>query len=82
MDVYNDTPAGHIRRIVEDGSRVPPGDPARMARAMIDSVDQTPAPNRLVLGSDAYTLIHKALTERLAALEAQKDLASSTDFSG
>jgi NAD(P)-dependent dehydrogenase (short-subunit alcohol dehydrogenase family) len=82
LDVYNDTPAGHTRRIVEDGSRVPPGDPAKVARAMIDSVDQTPAPKRLALGSDAYTMIHKALTERLAALEAQKDLASSTDFSG
>jgi hypothetical protein len=30
---------------------------------------------------DAYTVIRKALTERLAVLEAQKDLAFSTDFS-
>jgi hypothetical protein len=51
-----------------------------MARAMIDSVEQTPAPKRLALGSDAYTMIHKALTERLAALEAQKAVAVSTDF--
>jgi hypothetical protein len=28
----------------------------------------------------ASTMIRKALTERLAALDAQKDLASSTDF--
>jgi hypothetical protein len=27
-----------------------------------------------------YAAIHKALTERLAALEAQKDIAHSTDF--
>ena len=27
-----------------------------------------------------YTMIHKALTERLAAVEAQKELASTTDF--
>jgi hypothetical protein len=32
------------------------------------------------LGSDAYTYIHTALTERLADLEAQHDLAASTDF--
>jgi len=32
------------------------------------------------LGADAYTSIHKALTERLAALEAQKELAFSTDL--
>jgi hypothetical protein len=42
--------------------------------------DQSPAPKRIALGSDAYAAIHKALTERLAALEAQKDLALSTDF--
>jgi hypothetical protein len=42
--------------------------------------DQSPVPKRIALGSDAYAAIHKALTERLAALEAQKDLALSTDF--
>jgi hypothetical protein len=35
---------------------------------------------RLPLGSDSYIAIHKALTQRLAALEAQKDLAFSTDL--
>jgi len=35
---------------------------------------------RLALGSDAYTMIHNALTERFAALEAQRDLAISSDF--
>ena len=34
----------------------------------------------IVLGSDSYTVIHKSLTERLAAVEAQKDIAFSTDF--
>ena len=48
---------------------------------MIDRVDQHPATKRIALDSDAaYAAIHKALTERLAALEAQKDLAFSTDF--
>jgi hypothetical protein len=51
-----------------------------MAKGMIDSVDQNPAPLRIALGSDAYTFIHTALTERLADLEAQQDLAFSTDF--
>jgi len=39
----------------------------------------TSAPRRLLLGSDAYTLVHEALTARLTALEAQKQLAYSTD---
>jgi hypothetical protein len=51
-----------------------------MVKIMIDSVDQNPAPKRIALGSDSYTAIHKALTERLAALEAQKHLAFSTDL--
>jgi hypothetical protein len=33
-----------------------------------------------VLGTESYTMIQKALTERLAAVEVQKDLAASTDF--
>jgi hypothetical protein len=43
-----------------------------MVKIMIDSVDQHPAPKRIALGSDVYTIIHKALTERLAVLEAQR----------
>ncbi|NPT34347.1 SDR family oxidoreductase [Paraburkholderia xenovorans] len=80
LDAYAETPAGAIRRLVEPGFRKQPGDPARMAQAMIASVDQNPAPKRLVLGTDAYNNIKGALTERLAALEAQKDIAFSTDF--
>ena len=56
------------------------GGRAAMARLMIDSVDQSPAPRRITLGSDAYTILHKALSERLALLETQRDLAFSTDL--
>jgi NAD(P)-dependent dehydrogenase (short-subunit alcohol dehydrogenase family) len=80
MDVYDDTPAAMTRRILQDTSRLPQGDPAKMARIMIDSVEQDPAPRRIALGSDAYAIMHRALTERLTALEAQKDLAFSTDL--
>jgi hypothetical protein len=50
-----------------------------MVAAMIASVDQPVAPRRLALGSDAYSAMHRHLTERLAALEAQRELALSTD---
>lgn len=56
-----------------------PGDPRKVAAAIIASADLQPAPKRLTLGSDAYALVHEALTERLAMLEAQKELAHSTD---
>lgn len=51
-----------------------------MAKIMIDSADHDPAPKRIVLGRDSYTVTQKALKERLAAFEAQKDVAFSTDL--
>jgi len=79
-DAYKETPVGIMLGRLSDPGFVAAGDPARMVRIMIDSVSQTPAPKRIVLGTDAFTMIQKALTERLAAVEAQKELASSTDF--
>jgi NAD(P)-dependent dehydrogenase (short-subunit alcohol dehydrogenase family) len=80
MEAYEGTPAGMVHRMLEDTSRLPPGDPAKMVQIMIDSIEQNPAPKRIALGSDAYGAIHKALTDRLAGLEAQRELALSTDF--
>lgn len=51
-----------------------------MVKIMIESADHDPAPKRIALGSDAYAAVHKALGDRLAVLEAQKDLAFSTDL--
>ena len=56
-----------------------PGDPVKIAAAIIASADQLEAPKRLTLGSDAYALGTAALRERLTALETGKDLAHSTD---
>lgn len=78
---YDASPASMARRMIEEGTSVPVGDPAKMTALMIASVDQHPAPQRLALGSDAYTTMHRQLSARLAALEAQKELAFSTDFS-
>lgn len=77
---YENTPVAMIRKVLSDPSRLPPGDPAKMVKAIIESVQMEPAPRRLALGSDAYQAIRKALTERLEALTVQKDKASSTDF--
>jgi NAD(P)-dependent dehydrogenase (short-subunit alcohol dehydrogenase family) len=80
IDAYDASPASMVRRIIEEGTSIPPGDPAKMAAIMIASVDQNPAPARIALGSDAYSAMHKQLSVRLAALENQKELAFSTDF--
>jgi NAD(P)-dependent dehydrogenase (short-subunit alcohol dehydrogenase family) len=80
LEAYKGTPAAMVHTMIKDTSRLPPGDPAQMAKVIIGSVDQDPAPKRIALGSDAYGAIHKALTDRLSALEAQSELAFSTDF--
>jgi NAD(P)-dependent dehydrogenase (short-subunit alcohol dehydrogenase family) len=79
MSAYDGTPAAMTRGI-RTLPQPPVGDPAKMVEAMIASVEQTPAPRRLVLGSDAYAFIHGALAERLAEVEAQEHSAALTDM--
>lgn len=77
---YDGTPASMARRMLEERTAVPIGDPAKMVELMIASVSQQPAPKRLALGSDAWTAMQRSLAARLAELEAQKEVAFSTDF--
>ena len=79
LSAYAGTPARQTREFLESGTYVPPGDPIKMMQAVIDSVELAEAPKRLALGSDAYSRIHEVLTKRLADLEAQKEIALSTD---
>ncbi|MCF8828465.1 SDR family oxidoreductase [Xanthomonas campestris] len=76
---YANTPVDALLRALDDGSWVITGDPQRMVDAMIACTEQTPPPLRLVMGTAAYHAIHAALSSRLAALEAQRAIAFSTD---
>jgi len=80
MAEYENTPAGDVRRAIADGAFPVPGDPVEIVRRMIECVDSNPAPRRLALGRGAYARIRAVLTDRIAALDAQKDVALSTDF--
>jgi NAD(P)-dependent dehydrogenase (short-subunit alcohol dehydrogenase family) len=78
---YADGPSGQLRRVLS-GELPPlpaPGDPAKIAAAIIASADQPDPPLRLTLGSDAHELATTALRNRLQALEAGRSLAYSTD---
>jgi len=79
MTVYDNTPAGQVRSAVQNGAFAINGDPEKMVQAMIDSSERSPAPQRLALGSGTYVSIRAALLSRLAVLEAQKEIALSTD---
>lgn len=76
---YGETPIAGLREFLASPAAQPPGDPVRMARAIIDSARVDPAPLRLVLGSDAQRILVAALTKRLAEVETQAQSAARTD---
>lgn len=75
MAVYDNTPAGDVRRGLFNGSFPVPGDADKVVQAILTSADQHPAPLRLALGPDTYNDVRAELVARLAALDAQKDVA-------
>lgn len=79
MEVYAGTPAGNVRRMINDGSFVLKGDATRTVAAMIAAAESAAPPLRLALGSTAYLSISQALSMRLAALEAQQEIANAAD---
>ncbi len=66
--------------MLDPANGLAPGDPARMAARIIDSVDTEPAPLRMVLGSQALDSTLGVLRKRIADFEAQAELAASTDY--
>jgi NAD(P)-dependent dehydrogenase (short-subunit alcohol dehydrogenase family) len=80
MPLYDETPAHSFLRMLDPKNGPAPGDPARMAARIIESVDVEPAPLRMVLGSQALESTLTTLHKRIAGFEAQTELAASTDF--
>ena len=80
MSAYESTAAGDVRRAITSGAFPLTGDPAKMARAMIESIELPIAPRRLAMGSGTYESIGNALRARLADLEAHKAITFGTDI--
>ncbi len=80
MPEYDGNPAHAFLRMLDPAKGLAPGDPARMAARIIESVEVEPAPLRLVLGSQALQGTVDTLAKRIEGFEAQRDLAASTDF--
>jgi NAD(P)-dependent dehydrogenase (short-subunit alcohol dehydrogenase family) len=78
---YKPTAVGAFRRVMANaGDEVYIGDPAKFAVAIFDTTRTARPPLRLALGTDSYDEIHHALSDRLTALEAQRDIARSVGF--
>lgn len=76
---YDET-VGKMRRMADDYNHAQPGNPAKLAEALLTLVNTANPPQRLPLGSDALARIaaKHSLVERETAQ--WKELALSTDF--
>lgn len=80
LPAYVGSPARAFETMLDPANGLAVGDPDRMAAAIIDSVDENPAPLRMVLGSQALDSTISTLEARLANFRAQRALAASTDY--
>jgi NAD(P)-dependent dehydrogenase (short-subunit alcohol dehydrogenase family) len=84
LPAYADTTVGQVRRYIDaaggDLTATALGDPDRVADQIIAAAAQTPAPRRVILGSDAVAAIRAALELRLRELDAGRAVSASTDF--
>jgi NAD(P)-dependent dehydrogenase (short-subunit alcohol dehydrogenase family) len=79
MAIYDDTPAGELRRGIASGAFALRGNPEKMVDTMIATIDAAVMPRRLTLGGDAYAHIEAGLSARLDELRAQREVAYATD---
>ncbi len=76
---YADT-AGARMAGTKDVSGTQAGDPVRAGEAIIAAVSQDVPPRHLVLGAFGYEAVTAKLRERLAAIEAARDISLGVDF--
>ncbi|KUL25863.1 oxidoreductase [Actinoplanes awajinensis] len=81
IDDYAET-AGKRRKEHDTVHGTQPGDPAKAAQALITAVDSGRAPELLLLGSDAVTVIGRTLDDQRAELQTWRDLSAGTDHTG
>lgn len=79
LAVYDDTPAGEMRRGIASGSVEIKGDAQRTVDAILSVADAPEPPLRVPLGSIAWQHLTGVLSTRLKEIEAQRDRAYSAD---
>lgn len=66
--------------MLDPSNGLAPGDPAKMAQRIIESVDKNSVPLRLILGSKALSATLERLEARISDYKTQVELAASTDI--
>jgi NAD(P)-dependent dehydrogenase (short-subunit alcohol dehydrogenase family) len=79
IDDYADT-AGQRRKDNDRTHGTQPGDPSRAASVVIATVEGSPAPFRLLLGTDAIKIVRAELQSRIDEIDAWAHVGASTDF--
>ncbi|REC96429.1 SDR family oxidoreductase [Kushneria indalinina] len=79
LAVYDQTPAGDVRRAVAEGNFGGFSHGDKVAWLMIESASLEPAPKRQVYGEEAWQRLHDVYHGRLTTLDAQRDIAVSAD---
>jgi NAD(P)-dependent dehydrogenase (short-subunit alcohol dehydrogenase family) len=77
---YDET-SGNVRRRAASMNHSQPGDPEKLARAMVKLVDAEAPPLRLPLGTDTLKAIAEKNTYVTQETDTWKTLSASTDFS-
>jgi NAD(P)-dependent dehydrogenase (short-subunit alcohol dehydrogenase family) len=80
MPEYDGTPTHAFLKMLDPANGLAPGDPDKMARRIVETADQDPAPLHVVLGSQALKATIDRLTDRLNEYKGETDLAASTDI--
>lgn len=80
MPEYDGTATHAFLKMLDPANGLAPGDPNKMATRIIETVDQTPAPFHVVLGSQALSATIERLTDRLNEYKGETELAASTDI--
>ncbi|UXY08803.1 SDR family oxidoreductase [Kosakonia sp. ML.JS2a] len=79
LAVYDETPAGEVRRAIASGAFDIKGDAERTVNALINVVEMPQPPFRVPLGSLAYHHLTASLSARLQEIERQREVAYSAD---
>ncbi len=75
-----DATAGKNRKENIQPDQVYPGDPQKDGRIIVDTIEQENPPFRLLLGSDAVSVMQTELQHRLKEITRWQDISKQSDF--